>query len=90
MRKINRRKSMHQFKGTELRDLSVSETESVSGGYYRIVYGRDAAASIIESLQSQSGPDRFKTEFEARQFLAFRRANPELTHGQAYADFYNL
>jgi hypothetical protein len=81
---------MQHVNETGLRDLSVSEIENVSGGYYRIVYGREAAASIIESLQSQSGPDRFQTEFQARQFLSFRRANPDLTHGQAYADFFNL
>jgi hypothetical protein len=81
---------MQHYNETGLRDLSAAEIESVSGGYYRIVYGRDQAASIVESLQSQAGPDRFKTEFEARQFLSFRRANPDLTHGQAYADFYML
>lgn len=81
---------MQNFNETGLRDLSAAEVENVSGGYVRIVYGSDGAAGIVASLQSQSGPDRFRTEFEARQFLSFRRANPDLTHGQAYADFYNL
>lgn len=81
---------MQNFNETGLRDLSVAEIDNVSGGYYRIVYGPEGAAAVIESIQNQSGPDRFKTEFEARQFLSFRRANPDLTQSQAYADFYNL
>ena len=89
---------MNRSDSKVLRNLTSREIEGVSGGYIQpgigsLILPEGSIGSPIfrgEFLGVINGGDRVTAELEARRLLAFRRANPDLTAGQAYADFYNL